>query len=652
MSFITNIETDQIIEKLSDSSILGLISPPGSGKSTTVVESIFNEGASIYIIEQTVTAVEGLYQREKKTLKNNVGFAADMKIKYKNDFLTKIRKSSTKLVENFSDMDKTPVVYMTDGHAEIILRDIIKYVLSLIKNKVKPNKINVSFCDILMVDEAHSSTLNIETIMALWKYLYNIGVRVPKLLLASATLNVNMTQFPNLQTHLIDIVSYPITIEYMKDEYPHLKKINSNELYEDLVNRDFLKSKEGDTWLVFCSGSNEVDKTCNLLKNKKDPHLVILPAYAEMNSEERDKIFSKTPKNMRKIVVSTNVAETSVTIDNLSGVFDTLAEKITKTSDSGGIKLELVPISKSSANQRKGRTGRTRSGFCFRMCSENYYNNLKEQRDSEIDRIPLYNLIIKILNLGLNPITLFPNIQESKVNDSLILLNRLKMLKNNKVTELGNFASDLTLSIKNTAILYKWISKDYDIFPCLSAICLINSYSNGYFYYPKKNPDETKNEYKDLMEDFYDLYFKDYEHESDIGVLLNLWFDFLDLNRDYENVNYGKILKFSNERKLNNKNFSNFITSIKQTTNILKNKYEFNVNLFSFDIDEFLEKFQPILREVYSDSILEKKGNKYIDEDNNTYYMSESKRNSTDNEIALLTFQTGNKNLVTLSVPN
>lgn len=663
MTSISKKQLDDILGLIENNAAINLISPPGSGKSTFIVEQIFKEKVSIYIVEQTITAVNGLYDRMKPILKSKLGFAANMIVQYENTFLHKCNeiingKIDPRLITNVSSMNKTPVVYMTDGHIEHFFRNIVKYVIIMIQNNIKAEKIDVRFCDILMIDEAHTGGINTESVMAMWKYLYNLGVVVPKLLLASATLDVELTLFSSFPSYVIETETHPVEIKYLTESYDNLNNINSFEYYMKLAevimtthynDSRYLEPDQtmGDTWLAFCAGSYEVEKTCEYLDSYKDNRLIIVPIYAELTQEDKNKIFEPTPQCIRKIIVATNLAETAITINNLSGVFDSLCEKLTETSESGGTKLDLVFISKASAKQRAGRTGRTCPGFCYRMCNEDFYNTLPEQRRSELHRIPLHNLIIKLYDLKIEPIKMFPILNKNKINISLKLLKNLKMVNQTKVLENGSFATKLPFSPRNSNLLFDWISLGYNIFPCLSLVALLDCYSTGYFYIPKLSGNFTV----DQLNDYNTIWFSQYNHQEDMGILLNLWFKFLKKHRDYEKIKYREILEYSNDNKLNNKTFALFITTMKQATTILKNGFGFNVTTSPFDINEVIREIKPLLINSYSDLIIQRGALGDYMNSNKVVFKPKSGKILTECEVALVTFGIQKFNSVIISTP-
>ena len=147
------------------------------------------------------------------------------------------------------------------------------------------------------------------------------------------------------------------------------------------------------------------------------------------------------PLGIRKIVVSTNVAEASITIDGLTRVYDTLVEKQTKENKNGGTMLDIVNIAQTSAEQRKGRAGRVKPGTCYRMCTEKFFNNLPLVRKREIERIAPDGMILDLLsrNLQVESIITDNVILKSKLNETINRLEIIGLLRNNEVTNAGKW---------------------------------------------------------------------------------------------------------------------------------------------------------------------------------------------------------------------
>ncbi|KAJ5946722.1 hypothetical protein N7454_003561 [Penicillium verhagenii] len=170
---------------------------------------------------------------------------------------------------------------------------------------------------------------------------------------------------------------------------------------------------EGDV-LVFLTGREEIDRAIQLISERaaslhpKSPTLLPLPLYAGLTTDQQMYVFEPTPENTRKVIVSTNIAEASVTIDGIVYVIDCGFAKLRAYNPSTGIEtLTAVPISKASATQRAGRAGRTRPGKCFRLYTQETYEQLPEATIPEIQRANLAPIVMQLKALGIDNIVRF-----------------------------------------------------------------------------------------------------------------------------------------------------------------------------------------------------------------------------------------------------
>jgi ATP-dependent helicase HrpB len=192
--------------------------------------------------------------------------------------------------------------------------------------------------------------------------------------------------------------------------------------------------------LVFLPGLGEIRQTARLLEPLATAQdLAVLPLHGELPAEQQDAAL--LPQSRRRIVLATNVAETSVTVEGITGVIDTgLARQMVFDPRVGLDRLELVGISKASADQRAGRAGRTQPGICVRLWSESAHRARPEQTEPEIRRVDLANAVLHLLSLGEKDLQRFPWLEpprEASVAQALTLLRRLDALDGDNVTELG-----------------------------------------------------------------------------------------------------------------------------------------------------------------------------------------------------------------------
>jgi HrpA-like RNA helicase len=606
---ISNNELNKVITFLSNPDILvaGIIAPAGSGKSTALIQKIFENNSKVFVSEPTIPAAESLYQYMGKKLgADNVGFAAEGNIHY---------------------TGSTKVVYCTSGHLR-------RKMLSYFEDGKVPSG-NIDFCDVLVLDEIHNGSLDYDVIMELWDLAFSQGVQIPRLVLLSATMSTDpkypSTIFKDLPTYEIDIKGFPIKEEYARQDYDPNSKMILTDIAMNVItkNSDLPVAKDKvSKWIVFCPGTNEVEKVVQILKDAEMENVTILPAYSMLQKDQIDKIFEVPELGMRSIIVATNIAEASITIDGLDGVFDTMLEKIQETAHSGGSRLVLQSISKSSANQRKGRTGRTNPGFCFRLCTESGFEKLKDQREREIFRVPLINVLIEMLDVGIDPVKVFMGkTLEYKMKETFKTLKDIGMINPDKsVTEKGHFAPYFPLSVYNSAFIYEWsqVTKPdgskYPIFPAVVLASLIDCFGPSYFWYPNKEYYQTDIEYKKITNVYYNKHFSMYGGDSDLEVLLILWNT---ICGNFESIVPPKIelAKWANANSLNNKKITELFNVVKQCCLVLT-RMGYEVDLGTFSEKNVLRVAKPLLRKVYQKNVFvfQEKTKSYYNPETKEYY--------------------------------
>jgi len=282
-------------------------------------------------------------------------------------------------------LPETKIVIMTDG---ILLQEL----------KTDPL---LSSYRIIMVDEAHERSLNIDFILGLLKSIIREREDL-KIVISSATINARVFSeyFDECPVISIEAQMYPVDIFYTPPEKTHDFDSILESIYS-IVGEIERRSDPGD-FLIFLSGEAQIKQCISLLSDldaQKD--MVILPLYARLSQEEQERVFEDFP-GKRKVIVATNIAETSVTIDGIRYVIDPGFGKLnyynTKNFTSSLIE---VPISKASCNQRKGRAGRTAPGTCYRLYTEEDYESRSLFTEEEIYRRDLSEVVLRMAELGI-----------------------------------------------------------------------------------------------------------------------------------------------------------------------------------------------------------------------------------------------------------
>jgi ATP-dependent helicase HrpB len=192
--------------------------------------------------------------------------------------------------------------------------------------------------------------------------------------------------------------------------------------------------------LVFLPGLHEIRQTARHLEAlAAERDLAVLPLHGELPAEQQDAAL--LPQSRRKIVLATNVAETSVTVEGVTGVVDSGLARILVFDPRVGLdRLQLTPISRASADQRAGRAGRTQPGVCVRLWSASAHLGRPEQTEPEIRRVDLAGAVLQLMHLGETDVLHFPWLEppkEATVAQALALLSRLGAVANRVITELG-----------------------------------------------------------------------------------------------------------------------------------------------------------------------------------------------------------------------
>ncbi|MCD1600199.1 ATP-dependent RNA helicase HrpA [Rheinheimera aquimaris] len=298
--------------------------------------------------------------------------------------------------------------------------------------------------DTLIIDEAHERSLNIDFLLG---YLKQLLPKRPdlKLIITSATIDPQRFSKHFFNAPVIEVSgrTYPVETRYRAVSEQDDKDADQLQGIFDAV-EELYREPPGDI-LIFLNGEREIRDTADALEKLKLPHTEVLPLYARLSAAEQNRIFQSHAG--RRIVLATNVAETSLTVPGIRYVIDPGTARLSRYSYRSKVQqLPIEAISQASANQRKGRCGRVAAGICIRLYSEEDFNSRPEFTDPEILRTNLASVIMQMLALGLGDIAAFPFLQRPDsrfVNDGIKLLEELGAIPAQrgkgglKLTELG-----------------------------------------------------------------------------------------------------------------------------------------------------------------------------------------------------------------------
>ena len=296
----------------------------------------------------------------------------------------------------FSDhvSDNTMVKLMTDG---ILLAEI------------QQDRLLMQY-DTIIIDEAHERSLNIDFLLG---YLKELLPRRPdlKIIITSATIDPERfsKHFNNAPIIEVSGRTYPVEVRYrpIVEEAEDTERDQLQAIFDAV---DELGNESAGDILIFMSGEREIRDTADALSKRDLRHTEILPLYARLSNSEQNRVFQ--PHSGRRIVLATNVAETSLTVPGIKYVIDPGTARISRYSYRTKVqRLPIEPVSQASANQRKGRCGRVSEGICIRLYSEDDFLSRPEFTDPEILRTNLASVILQMTALGLGDIAAFPFVE-------------------------------------------------------------------------------------------------------------------------------------------------------------------------------------------------------------------------------------------------
>lgn len=372
---------EELLAAIDEYQILIVVGETGSGKTTQLPQYLHETGV-------TKRGIVGCTQpRRVAAMSVAARVAEEMGVKLGNEVGYSVR---------FEDAttEKTVIKYMTDG---MLLREFM----------TEPS---LSSYSVLIIDEAHERTLNTDVLFGLVKDIARFRPDF-KLLISSATMDAQKFSeyFDDAPIFNVPGRKFPVDIHYTPQpeaNYLHAAVTTIFQIHTTQPRGDIL---------VFLTGQDEIDaaaenlqETCRKLGNKVG-EMIIAPIYANLPSELQAKIFEPTPPGARKVVLATNIAETSITIDGVVYVIDPGFNKENVYNPKTGMSsLVISPCSRASVNQRSGRAGRSAPGKCFRLFTKwAYWNELDESTTPEIQRTNLGNVVLLLKSIGINDLLEF-----------------------------------------------------------------------------------------------------------------------------------------------------------------------------------------------------------------------------------------------------
>ncbi|CRL59661.1 ATP-dependent RNA helicase HrpA [Proteus vulgaris] len=507
---------DAIYNAIRDNQVVIIAGETGSGKTTQIPKVCLELGRGIKgFIGHTQPrrlAARSVAERIAHELKSTLGESVGYKVR-------------------FSDHvgDNTLVKLMTDG---ILLAEL------------QQDKLLLQY-DTIIIDEAHERSLNIDFILG---YLKQLLPKRPdlKVIITSATIDPERFSKHFSQAPIIEVSgrTYPVEVRYRPIGGDELD--SDKDMTDGIIDAiDELSRESAGDILIFMSGEREIRDTADALNKLQLRHTEVLPLFARLSNSEQNRIFH--PHNGRRIILATNVAETSLTVPGIKYVIDTGFARVSRYSYRTKVqRLPIEPISQASANQRKGRCGRVSDGICIRLYSEDDFISRAEFTDPEILRTNLASVILQMTSIGLGDIGAFPFVQppdKRNIQDGVRLLEELGALQegtdNNgayRLTPMGKQLAQLPIDPRLARMVLE--ARKYGAVKELMVITSALSIQD-----PRERPMDKQQASDEKHRRFQDK-------DSDFLSFLNMW-DYLKTQQ--------KELSHSQFRKLCRQEFLNFM---------------------------------------------------------------------------------------------
>jgi ATP-dependent helicase HrpA len=473
---------EDIMRAISAHQVVIVAGETGSGKTTQLPKMCLELGRGRYKrighTQPRRIAARAVSSRIAEELKTSVGQLVGSQVRF-NDDVT----------------DQSAVKVMTDG---ILLAELSR-------------DRQLQAYDTLIIDEAHERSLNIDFILG---YLKRLLPKRPdlKVIITSATIDVERFSKHFNDAPIIEVSgrTFPVEVHYLDSVEDRDRGVQQQvvHLVDEIAEEQY--GPRGDI-LVFCPGERQIRDLAKALRGRD--RIQVLPLYARLSNAEQNRVFNPSGRGLR-VVLATNVAETSLTVPGIRYVIDPGDARVSRYSHRSGLqRLPIESISQASANQRKGRCGRVAEGVCFRLYSEEDFLARPEFTDAEILRTHLASVILRMLELGLGDVRKFPFVDPpdaKMVRDGFRLLTELGAVDAHaKLTPIGRAMAKLPVDPKLGRILLDAASRD-----CLNeGLVIVSALS---VQDPRERPQEKR-----AQSDQQHARFND--NRSDFMAWLNLW---------------------------------------------------------------------------------------------------------------------------------
>ncbi|KAK6986598.1 hypothetical protein BgiMline_016250 [Biomphalaria glabrata] len=551
-----------IIEKVTSNQVSVILGETGSGKSTQLVQYLYEAGLAktgpIVCTQPRKVAAITLAERVAKEMVVNVGQLVGYK--------TGIKKMISKRGD-------TKIIFSTDH--------------CLLNECLKDKHFSGYSC--IIVDEAHERSIYTDLLLSMIKTCLPKRPDL-KVIVTSATIDpeIFIQYFHSTPELRVSGRMFPVDIVY--DDCDTDVEFEDHERKAVAKAIEVHRHEEPGDILVFLTSPVEIMKCCEEFQKQLRgvTNFKCFPLHGQLPPEEQKKVFEPLPDGIRKIVFATNSAETSITIDGIKYVIDTGVAKEVKYDAKKNINvLGTHVISKSSADQRKGRAGRTSSGKCFRLYSESGYKLMEPSSKPEILRVHLGQAVLKLAALGID--CRYYDFVESPGQDAIdaaiSTLIHLGAMSNDGITELGKWINKLPFDPRQGFLIYHGFKRNL-LYDSIVIASLLNNGSNM-FYKGISETDQQKSSKTKL------------HYGSQDGDV----FTWLEVYKDWTNVPKKSQSNWCKDKSINYKVVTYTKQSVDEMIQILEKEADIHVESSFGDIVSVTSFFQKLIFQAYMFSL-------------------------------------------------
>jgi len=454
---------EEFLEAVRDNKVLIVVGETGSGKTTQLPQYLNEAGWS------KLGKIGCTQPRRVAAMSVAARVSQEMNVKLGQEVGYSIR---------FEDCTSshTVIKYMTDG---MLLREFL----------TEPDLAGYS---VMMIDEAHERTLHTDVLFGLVKDISRFRENDFRLIISSATMDADKFGLYFDDAPKFIIPGRMFSVETLYTKAPEANYVDA--VVVTVLQIHITQPLPGDV-LVFLTGQEEIESTVEILNQRtkglgsRISELTICPIYSTLPSDMQARIFEKTPPGTRKVILGTNIAETSLTIDGICFVVDTGFCKQKSYNPRTGLEsLLVVPISKAAANQRSGRAGRTQPGKCFRLYTAwSFQHELEDNTVPEIQRTNMGNVVLMLKSLGVNDLLHFDFMDKPPAETLMRALEQLYALgalnDRGELTKMGRRMAEFPLDpMMSKAVI---VAEEYKCTSEVLTVVSMLSVGASVFYRPK-----------------------------------------------------------------------------------------------------------------------------------------------------------------------